>query len=109
MVEAQYQLGQMYHYGKGVQRDLKQALVWYQTAAEQGLKEAQFNTAKLILSGIGDHYDYDGAIQYYQLAAEQGMVEAQLNLAQQYHYNPNQKDYLKAHHWYTKAAKARIT
>jgi TPR repeat protein len=33
----------MYAFGKGVLKDDKQAVYWYQKAAEQGLAEAQYN------------------------------------------------------------------
>jgi TPR repeat protein len=41
--EAQSILGVMYAFGKGVLKNDKQAVYWYQKAAEQGLAEAQYN------------------------------------------------------------------
>jgi hypothetical protein len=40
---AQYNLGNMYDFGKGVLKDAKQAASWYQKAAEQGYAKAQSN------------------------------------------------------------------
>jgi TPR repeat protein len=37
---AQYNLGNMYDFGKGVLKDAKQAASWYQKAAEQGYAKA---------------------------------------------------------------------
>ncbi|MBR0097489.1 MAG: SEL1-like repeat protein, partial [Synergistaceae bacterium] len=41
--EAQYNLGNMYINGRGVQQDYQQALYWYRKAAEQGDAGAQNN------------------------------------------------------------------
>ena len=38
---AQYNLGESYYYGKGVMRDIEQAVYWYRKAADQGLADAQ--------------------------------------------------------------------
>ena len=42
LVEAQYNLAQMYHYGLGVKKNLTYAAMLYEIAAEQGMKEASF-------------------------------------------------------------------
>lgn len=36
-------LGNCYHSGEGVMRELAQAVAWYRKAAEQGIVEAQYN------------------------------------------------------------------
>ena len=41
--KAQTMLGIMYDEGQGVPQDYKEAIKWYQLAAEQGLGKAQFN------------------------------------------------------------------
>ena len=48
---AQYRLGTIYHAGKNVEQDLKEAAKWYKLAAEQGNADAQINLGKL---NIGD-------------------------------------------------------
>lgn len=40
---AQYRLGRMYDNGSGVEKDEKQAVIWYRKAAEQGNSDAQYN------------------------------------------------------------------
>ena len=40
-VEAQYNLGNAYHNGKGVEKFYEKAVYWYTKAAEQGHVEAQ--------------------------------------------------------------------
>ena len=44
-VSAQYNLGYMYHSGKGVTQDYGEAVKWYRKAAEQGEAEAQYSLA----------------------------------------------------------------
>ena len=39
--EAQFNLGVMYQYGRGVKQDYFKAFEWYQKAAEQGYADAQ--------------------------------------------------------------------
>ena len=50
-VKAQYNLGVLYHTGKGVDKDYAQAALWYRKAAEQGNGKAQFYLGNLYQSG----------------------------------------------------------
>ena len=53
VVNAQFNLGQMYRYADGVAKDYNEALKWYHKAAEQGDKESQFNLGIMYLNGDG--------------------------------------------------------
>lgn len=56
---AQVLLGSLYEQGKGVPRDLKQAVHWYRKAADQGDAEGQALLALMYLEGKGvpkDHF-----------------------------------------------------
>jgi len=44
---AQYNLGVMYEYGRGVSQDYGEALIWYRKAAEQGDEMAKDKLAQL--------------------------------------------------------------
>jgi len=44
-VKAQYHLGAMYEIGRGVARDYKKALEWYEKSAEKDCEEAQLALA----------------------------------------------------------------
>jgi len=46
--EAQFNLGRMYSYGRGVKLNHKKAVKWYQLAGEQGNAEAQINLDLLL-------------------------------------------------------------
>lgn len=78
---AQLMLGVMYEEGnEGMPQDFKQALVWYQKAANQGFPKAQYNLALLYEDGRGMPQDYRKAGIWYQKAAAAGFAEAQNNL-----------------------------
>lgn len=103
--EAQYKLGLMYHKGKDVPRDDKEAVRWYRMAAEQGLAEAQYILGLKFENGTGVLQDYQQAVYWSTKAAEQRHAKAQYNLGWMYVRGQGvPKDYQKAIYWYTKAA-----
>lgn len=73
-VTAQLNLGAAYDHGLGVERNIEQALRWYQKAAEQGLAEAQFNLAHLLVEA---EINPTAAAEWMAKAATQGMLDAQ--------------------------------
>jgi TPR repeat protein len=79
-VTAQYLLGNMYADGKGVARDDKAALLWFQRAAEKGDAAAQYNVGVSYASGTGTVKNDAEAAKWFRRAADQGMAFAQLNL-----------------------------
>ena len=83
-IEAQFQLGQLYEFGKGVEQSFENAFMWYQKAAESGLATAQYNLGLLYEKGRGTEQDYKEAAKWYQLASEQGDPWAMTNLAYLY-------------------------
>ena len=91
--EGQYGLGDMYHFGEGVQEDEQEAIKWYRLAAEQGYAEAQFRLGDMYNCGWGEPGDKQEAVKWYRLAAEQGHAEAQsaLNFL---------NDSLGSRHWF---------
>ena len=44
---SQYELGNLYYEGEGVEKDLQKAMYWYKKAAKQGLHEAKKKFLKL--------------------------------------------------------------
>jgi hypothetical protein len=61
----------MYDNGQGVPQDYKQALQWYQRAAEQGHASAQYNLGVMYVKGKGVPKDYVLAYMWINLAAAQ--------------------------------------
>ncbi len=82
--EAQLSLATLYRQGRGVERDLEQALAWLYQAAAQRHPEAQVDLADLFLEGGDGALEPDPvhASQWYGQAADQGVVFAQFKLAQ---------------------------
>lgn len=81
---AQFGLGQLYYYGKGVLQDNAQALMWYQRATNQGFVHGQNRLGMMYAQGIGVPQDYAEALKWYGLAAKQGSAMAQERLGMMY-------------------------
>lgn len=83
--EAQYELGLMYAWGRGVATEDRAALKWYCLAAEQGHAESQhrlgqvyqYRAQRAELAAVQDRPE---AVKWYHRAAEQGHPEAQFEL-----------------------------
>ena len=82
--EAQYGLGIHYDNGKGVPRNVAEAVTWYRRAAEQGHVEAQANLGASYYLGSGAPQDHAQALHWFRLAAGQGHAGAQSNLGVAY-------------------------
>ena len=80
-VQAQNRVAICYGKGQlGLQKDEKQAIVWYEKAAEQNYPTAQYNLGIQYLKGNGVEKDIAKAIPWYKRAAERGSADAQFNL-----------------------------
>jgi TPR repeat protein len=106
--EAQYAMGILYVYGRGVQKDYAEAAKWYRKAAENGYAAAQHKLGLLYFGGLGVPKDFAEAFRWFSSAAEQGDAAAQDSLASMYHLrNDNAKAVklyqLAADQWYPDA------
>ena len=82
--EAQYRVGRLYYYGRGVGQDYAQAGEWYLGAAEKGHARSQSNLALMYEQGRGFPADDELAAKWYAKAAEQGRAVSQNNLGRLY-------------------------
>jgi len=104
-VPAEYELGRIYLYGRGINIDYAEALVWERKAAEQGDPRAQRDLAFMYERGFGVVADPAKAAEWNQKAAAQGNAEAQLHLAKALDEGEGvNKDADEARKWYAKAA-----
>lgn len=102
---AEYELGRIYLYGRGVPADYAQALIWERKAAEQGDPRAQRDLAFMYERGFGVAADPTQAAEWNRKAAAQGNVEAQIHLAKALDEGTGvSKDAEEARKWYAKAA-----
>src|SRR5258708_4216986 len=67
---AQLQLAQRYDAGDGVSRDLNEAFIWYQRAAESGVVQATLEVAGRYRDGTGVRRDYEKAKYWWGVAAQ---------------------------------------
>ena len=103
--EAQFQLGVMYHSGRGVIQDYVEAMKWYRKSAEQGHAKAQYYIGGMYYFGKGVVQDSVEAVKWYRKAAEQEHADAQHSLGLKYQYGRGVKRApLEAIKWHLKAA-----
>jgi TPR repeat protein len=104
-IDAQFNLGIMYNFGRGVSQEYKIAAKWYRKAAEQGDARAQFNLGMMYRKGEGVSKDFKEAVKWCRKAAEQGYAKAQSRLGIFYENGQGvSQDYRKAVKWFRKAA-----
>jgi len=103
--QAQYHLGNMYRYGRGVPQDAADAVKWYARAAQAGMAEAQHALAWMHETGALGQPDFAEAVRWYRMAAEQGYAESQFSLGNSYRTGRGvPSDDAEAVKWYRKAA-----
>ena len=100
---SQYQLGEMYEQGEGVEQDFEKAKYWHNQAAKQGNIFAQFKLGLLYEHSTGEEKQ---AEHWYLQAAKKGLSLAQNNLALMY---IRWGDIAKAFHWFNQAAKQELS
>lgn len=71
--EAEFMLGAMYFYGKGVTRDDTLAAIWFHKAANKGNANAQFALGSILIGGIGVRQDLVGAYGWLTRASNGGL------------------------------------
>jgi hypothetical protein len=81
---AQFALGNLYLWDKGVPHDDVEAAKWISRAAEQGHADSQSLLGALYIKGRGVTRDVAKAAKWYRKAAEQGVAEAQRYLGSMY-------------------------
>jgi len=102
---AQFNLGILYHKGRGVPQDDAQARKWYAKAAAQGLVKAQFSLGTLYFNGEGGSKDYQQALHWFREAADHGEALAQTKLAIMYDDGEGvPQDKVQAYKWFSLAA-----
>ena len=103
-VEAQFELGNLYYNGEGVEQDYTEAVKWFRLAAEQGNASAQCRLGVCYLGEYGVIQDRKEAVKWFRLAAEQGDASAQWNLGYCYSWGAGVQDYKEAMKWYKLSA-----
>jgi len=103
-IEAQFNLGEIYRKGNGVEIDLAESLRWYRLAAEQGNVNAQITAGFIYYDGKSGLQDAKEAMHWARLAAQQGHVVAQSLLGVIHAQGKGvPKNAVAAHVWYSTA------
>ncbi len=103
--ETQCEIGDKYYDGDEVPLNYKEAVKWYQLAADQGDAEGQGNLGRMYADGEGVDRDYLVALKWIRLSARQGFPNAQFNLGLMYESGEGvAQDYEEAIKWYRLAA-----
>jgi TPR repeat protein len=69
-VGAQYQLGMLYLFAKGIEQDTDKGLIWLKEAANNGSYLAANELTQVYLSGMGVEIDEREAVKWLTLATE---------------------------------------
>ncbi|MGD8885865.1 MAG: tetratricopeptide repeat protein, partial [Gammaproteobacteria bacterium] len=102
---AQYLVGRNYFKGKSVDKDIKEAIKWFELAAKQNHIRAQYQLGKIYLYGEGIKANLNQAYYYLSKAAEENHLDSQYELGNYYlQGSPNQRRYAKAVKWFRRAA-----
>jgi len=108
--EALCDLGSMYEYGEGVEKNHTKAVEYYIQAADKGYAGAQCNLGYMYNNGRGVKLDREKAVDYYKRASEQNHVRAQYNLGYLYKYGYGvEQDYRQAVQFYRRSAEQGYT
>ena len=103
--DAQFNLGRLYEYGRGVAKDPVQAQQWFLKAAQQKNADASYHLGFRYETGRGVRKDYTQALKWYRIAAKQGSDEASSYLEFEYEATHTGMKYEEwASGWYRDAA-----
>jgi localization factor PodJL len=97
----------LYETGRGLAPDPIEAMIWYQSAADQDLAAAQYRLGTIALAGADVPSNPAEAARWFKRAAEQGVVGAQYALAGLYERGDGiAASPREAYGWYNLAAAA---
>ncbi|MEK7266789.1 MAG: tetratricopeptide repeat protein, partial [Pseudomonadota bacterium] len=107
---AQLQIGELYKLGQLYDRDLGQARMWFERAANGGNVLAMHRLGVMAARGEGGPVDPAASVAWFEKAASFGLVDSEYNLGATYHPTPEGaaggvQDRAKAYFWYSIAAK----
>ena len=104
---AEYEIGELYYYGRGVKQDYVKSFEWYQRAAQKNYAIALNDIGAAYESGKGVKIDGKEAVSWYLKASEIGSSKADYNVGIRYKegdFLP--QDYAKAFFYFERSAQA---
>ncbi|EPC01898.1 hypothetical protein L861_19800 [Litchfieldella anticariensis FP35 = DSM 16096] len=82
--ESQYEIGTRYAKGEGVDKNPREALIWFKRAADKGHVKAQFEVGVMFAHGYGTIKKPAVAVRWFLKSADQGDDRAMFNLGYLY-------------------------
>ena len=102
---AEFEIAARYAEGRGIARNMDEAVRWLERGASAGFAPAQFRLAAIYEKAEGVRKDLIQARRLYTAAAEKGHAKAMHNLAVLYAEGfDGRPDYRAAAHWFRRAA-----
>ena len=103
--EAQFRYAEMLRDGRGVAKNIREAVAWTRKAADGGLAAAQCQMGLFYMNGLGVEQDDDKAVEWLGKAAAQNHAQAQYNLGIYYARFSDKESQRLAVKWLGEAAK----
>ena len=101
---AQYEMGEFYYKGIGIEVNYKEAFYWYEMSAKCGNSRSKKRLGQLYQMGYGARRDIKKAAMFFEMAAQQGDADAQYSLGELYRRGEGrEKNLVTAFAWYEKA------
>lgn len=104
---AEYEIGELYYYGRGVKQDYEKSIEWYRRAAHKNDASALNDIGAAYESGKGLKIDRKEAVSWFFRASEIGSSRADYSLGFRYKdgdFLP--QDYSKAFYYFERSAEA---
>lgn len=103
--QAQFELGSRFNYGRGIPKNVAEALVWLRRAGLAGQPEAQRLLAVKYFNGFDVAIDQEEAFRWTQRLAEAGDAAGQVTLASMYANGEGvPRSLVRSYMWYDIAA-----
>lgn len=102
---AQFRYATMLCDGRGVAKNIREAVAWTRKAADGGLAAAQCQMGLFYMNGLGVEQDDDKAVEWLNKAAAQDHAQAQYNLGIYYARFSDRKSRSLAMKWLNEAVK----
>ena len=102
---AQFRYAEMLRDGRGVEKNVLEAVAWTRKAADAGHAPAQCQMGLFYMNGLGVDLDEDKAVEWLEKAAAQNHAQAQYNLGIYYARFSDKKACQQAVKWLNEAAK----
>lgn len=105
LATSMYELGNIYEYGRGVEENEREAVIWYMKASQIGHMNASAYVGWCYEKGLGVDLDINKAIEYYEKGIRRGCGWAAEHIAKFYRFgNEVEKNDQRAFAYYLRGA-----